>query len=337
MMMHDPDTLAFEIRLPWFRSSRFPSGRVWNPWWKAGPTLLVVWHRDPQRGGSDDSCGWSFARPSEEEYAEVEKIAEFAWGEMWDEYLGTMRFDPVSVAVQLMTRMAWQVGYDGGRGRRRLKPRDLVWLLHFASNPVDSCIGSFDGGATRRHTSRSYGGRDMDEPGRNPPVFPADGSAPGDEAEARLRMVEIATEELRAPSPDEVGELREEFVRGARTLWRVYRTQHRPWWRHPRWHVHHWRLQVPPLQSLRRWLFDRCEGCGKRLSGSVSAVGGWNASRKGRHWWNGKKGLWHSKCLTEKRKAEGLEKEEQIRNPDRRAGLFYDGKLREERQAKGGP
>lgn len=28
----------------------------------------------------------------------------------------------------------------------------------------------------------------------------------------------------------------------------------RPWWRHPRWHIHHWRIQCHPLQALRRWL-----------------------------------------------------------------------------------
>lgn len=37
----------------------------------------------------------------------------------------------------------------------------------------------------------------------------------------------------------------------------------RPWYRHPRWHVWHWRIQCRPWQSLRRGLFDRCEVCGK--------------------------------------------------------------------------
>lgn len=33
----------------------------------------------------------------------------------------------------------------------------------------------------------------------------------------------------------------------------------------PKWHVHHWRIQIHPLQALRRRLFDRCELCGKRF------------------------------------------------------------------------
>ncbi len=32
-----------------------------------------------------------------------------------------------------------------------------------------------------------------------------------------------------------------------------------------RWHVHHWRIQVHPWQTLRRWLFERCELCGHRF------------------------------------------------------------------------
>lgn len=30
-----------------------------------------------------------------------------------------------------------------------------------------------------------------------------------------------------------------------------------PWYRHPRWHVHHWRFQIHPWQQFRRWLRGR--------------------------------------------------------------------------------
>ena len=48
--MHDPMTLAFTIRAPWF--SRYPSGTRYHP------PLVDIWHVDPERGGSDDSCDW---------------------------------------------------------------------------------------------------------------------------------------------------------------------------------------------------------------------------------------------------------------------------------------
>jgi hypothetical protein len=38
----------------------------------------------------------------------------------------------------------------------------------------------------------------------------------------------------------------------------------RPWWKHPRWHVHHWRIHFDLARNLRR-MFERCGTCKKRL------------------------------------------------------------------------
>lgn len=38
----------------------------------------------------------------------------------------------------------------------------------------------------------------------------------------------------------------------------------RPRWKHPRWHVHHWRVQIPVMQRIRR-SFERCSKCGERF------------------------------------------------------------------------
>jgi hypothetical protein len=59
------------------------------------------------------------------------------------------------------------------------------------------------------------------------------------------------------------------------------------------WHVHHWKIQVRPLQALRRWLFTRCEECGKRFPYGYAPVShGWNRA-KPEHWWHGERGLYH--------------------------------------------
>lgn len=76
---------------------------------------------------------------------------------------------------------------------------------------------------------------------------------------------------------------------------RCYRRYHRPWWRHPRWHVHHWRLQIHPWQTLRRWLLTRCSKCGKRFAWGESPVTGcWDAPRL--RWFKGEEHLYHSDC-----------------------------------------
>ena len=48
--MHDPLTEAFRFPAPFAkRDTRFERWR--RPW-------FVIWHRDPESDGSDDSCGW---------------------------------------------------------------------------------------------------------------------------------------------------------------------------------------------------------------------------------------------------------------------------------------
>lgn len=80
----------------------------------------------------------------------------------------------------------------------------------------------------------------------------------------------------------------EECARFFLIVYRCYLRFNRPWYRHPRWHVWHWRIQIHPLQKLMRRLFTRCAACGQPF--------GWNESPTGT--WNGSK-VWHSKCFPE--------------------------------------
>jgi hypothetical protein len=67
--MHDPLTVAFEIRRPWPKVHALrprPDGKphktISLPFVRVlgrefyFPGLIVVWHRDPEKGGDDDSC-----------------------------------------------------------------------------------------------------------------------------------------------------------------------------------------------------------------------------------------------------------------------------------------
>jgi hypothetical protein len=63
-----------------------------------------------------------------------------------------------------------------------------------------------------------------------------------------------------------------------------------------RWHVHHWRIQVHPLQHLRRWALTRCEWChGRSRKGDVANFSHQWDPDKGR-WWRGERGLYHKDC-----------------------------------------
>ena len=63
-----------------------------------------------------------------------------------------------------------------------------------------------------------------------------------------------------------------------------------------RFHVHHWRIQVRPLQALRRRLLTRCAWCGGRSvkRDPVNCSHSWDGPR-GR-WWQGEPGLYHGDC-----------------------------------------
>lgn len=63
-----------------------------------------------------------------------------------------------------------------------------------------------------------------------------------------------------------------------------------------RWHVWHWRVQLHPLQALRRRLLTRCTWCdGRSRKGDpVNHSHSWDGPR-GR-WWRGEPGLYHSDC-----------------------------------------
>jgi hypothetical protein len=63
-----------------------------------------------------------------------------------------------------------------------------------------------------------------------------------------------------------------------------------------RWHVHHWRIQVRPLQKLRRVLLTRCAWCGGpgRKRRPINVSGQWD--RVPGPWWRGEQGLYHADC-----------------------------------------
>lgn len=51
--MHDPMTVAFQIRYPW-PWPRMSAGKIVL----RRDSFITVWHVDPERDGTDDSCGW---------------------------------------------------------------------------------------------------------------------------------------------------------------------------------------------------------------------------------------------------------------------------------------
>ena len=67
-----------------------------------------------------------------------------------------------------------------------------------------------------------------------------------------------------------------------------------------KWHVHHWHIQVRPLQKLRRKLITRCSGCGGRTSKAdpINIGGSWYPPMT--HWWQSEADIYHQACYDER-------------------------------------
>lgn len=251
--MHDPMRVAFEIKWPWY-------------WMKYRPNLVTIWHVDPERDGSDNSCGW-FMRPGHGNKETLEKIVkafEFDWDRVFvsdskRSYLcglfapnGEPHFSVHGIALNLFFIAAGVVfnsnGHTMWRKARRFVNKHLVEILLFAENTTDSLYDGitrkFEVGCGEKYTKESR--------------------------DARIRQ-----------------------MAGCIYAW-ILRAN-RPWYRHPRWHVHHWKIQVHPLQSFKRWAFSRCAECGKGFRWGESPVSfGWGGT--GPLWFRSEKHIHHSNC-----------------------------------------
>jgi len=81
-------------------------------------------------------------------------------------------------------------------------------------------------------------------------------------------------------------------------LARQVKKTRRPWWKHPRYHVHHWQIQFHPWQRLRRYLFERCAYCGGRFVKGSPHVR--------------VEELYHGRCLASQSKSTGTARPYQI-------------------------
>lgn len=245
--MHDPQTVAFDIKRPW----RGPPSKFWPNGYR--PTWITIWHVDPERDAHkkgtrvDDTCGWFLPPTTPEARARMRKLGEEQYPTIFGKLAATQAgkdyayvcFEPTpydaiywawrSIKHELRPRGPWQYA-------SRLTRGELEEIYLLASNPVDNL---------------------------------------------RLRVQEI-------DSAKDCGDF---FVQ----LYKIHMRHHRPWWRHPRWHFWHWRIQVHPWQALRRRLLTRCAHCGQRFPYGYSPVAhSWHRDRP--RFLRGEEGLYHSEC-----------------------------------------
>ena len=182
---------------------------------------IYVWHVDPERPTegqrTDDSCGWFDRRPGE--YAEAQRDFLSDTTDMHDLRLTFGR--------QKHTPMAFYEGIskpntdpDRAPGYPRMTQADtLAAVLNVA---------------LRLEQRRLWRAR-RDAAWWRRPFMRARDVAP----RAYDLALNAADNLSAANSPEQLVRLT------AAALNRAFK----PWWKHPRWHVHHWRIQWPALRS----------------------------------------------------------------------------------------
>lgn len=210
--MHDPMTVAFDIPNPFARHRDPAARKAGDPFrgrWSNRPTLITVWHVDPETDGTDSSCQHADERHGWTERAEKQAREMASWSETdFSERYFTAPGLPSVVTM------------PGGRAP----------LVFDAVSPGDALaltVAAF-------HTiAWQMEGREL--------------SARHLRAAMRLGSF---LDTARWFAPSKKGEDR---VVTFRFLIRAYLRVDRPWWRNWRLHFWHWRIQIHPLQDLRRW------------------------------------------------------------------------------------
>lgn len=103
--MHDPKTVAFDIRWPF-----------------TDRQMLTIWHVDPEKDGSDDSCDW-FNRGKSEDKADPRRLA--VYEALWDmeTILDNKPHYPDSIEHRTFQPLKQAI-------RDALKPKPRWWFQH---------------------------------------------------------------------------------------------------------------------------------------------------------------------------------------------------------------
>lgn len=136
--MHDPHTVAFEIHMPFTGKKNKVGAYIEFP-----KTLLRIWHVDPQKDGTDDSCGWFMqARHGNKETFEKIKIAyRFEWSYLFgDDGLPIFSAHATTLAL-FRWAAAWHFNHNWAKVNRYMQA-NIYDLLSFAENPTDSLYRS---------------------------------------------------------------------------------------------------------------------------------------------------------------------------------------------------
>ena len=204
--MHDPMRISFEIKNP-FSTKKYPR------------SLITVWHKDLEKDGTDDSCGY-FIRKRHLDQEKLSRIVRTIEGEhqFWYRPDGIALFSPIATARMMYSYAAYEFFDHNWVKVDKFMVKHFHDIVAFSENPTDSIFDRLNIGHKTDMAS----------------------------------LAEIIACDV------------------ARKI--------RPWYKHPRWHIHHWQIKFDFARNIYRNYFMKCHHCGKR-----GWKGGWmGVYREGR-------------------------------------------------------
>lgn len=229
-MGYHPETLVFSFP-PYPRKSGLA-----KLFYRLSPWIgFDVWHIDPETPGTgqrrDDSCGWFDRRPRE--YADA---VNYLLGDQ-----STVHEINLILARKIDTPAPF---YEGISERHisypRLPAADCLALCLMVArglelrrwwNGQDGKGGAHASWFRRTFTRK----RNVGELAYNLALNPIDNLSTVESHKAAIGLI--------------AGALGRNF---------------KPWWKHPRWHIHHWKINFKLPRNLKR-MVQPCTGCGERL------------------------------------------------------------------------
>jgi hypothetical protein len=227
--MHDPSTLAWEIKSPFLTKT--------NDKHSYRKALVKIWHIDPQTDGSDNSCGWSTPKLTNEQLKECKRIT----SDLVCDSFNKLERPPDSYRDKYKAKNAHNTVYTAyiQVGWRLFRKRNL----------------------SRKHLDNLMG------------------------------LMFHSWDSLRMEGEVDMFDIERLVICTARSFAKIQR----PWWKEPKFHVHHFEIQIPFLSSFKRWAFSRCCKCGKRFKWNDCVCSDqWDS--EGPRWFKGEKSIYHCKC-----------------------------------------
>ena len=247
--MHSPKAVAHEIYLG---RKKKKNGHYRN-------ALITIWHNDPETDGTDDSCGW-FIRGRHVKKDIIEKVTK-AFENEWDT---TFKGDSGHV---------YNTGWFNPEGENILSVRGITLNMYLRAAKVvfdpDGTLGAdkmWD--KTYKFLRKNY---------VEIMIFSENNFD-------SLRDIIVRKFEIGCKEPYDKKRRDEMIENCARIITCDILRKSRPWYKHPRWHIHHWSLQIHPLQNFKRRFWDKCCVCNKR-GFKGAAMGDWDGTK-----------LWHESC-----------------------------------------